>query len=179
MKTKNSKKGFTLIELILVIAIVAVLAGAIFVAIDPARRLNESRNAQREGDVIAMLDAVVKYQVDNDGDHHSEVSAITAGEYVIVGTTDDDDGLCTSEASASAACSNTTTGSGTADCVDLTQLGTNYLADLPNDPSNGSDADTSYYISRASNNTITIGSCDEEGEGAGGAGSAPVIEKSR
>ena len=43
--------GFTLVELIIVIAIIAILAAAIFVAIDPARRLNEARNARRSSDI--------------------------------------------------------------------------------------------------------------------------------
>ncbi|MBN1258340.1 prepilin-type N-terminal cleavage/methylation domain-containing protein, partial [Candidatus Peregrinibacteria bacterium] len=42
-----AKKAFTLLELIIVIAVIAILAAAIFVAVDPARRLHEARNARR------------------------------------------------------------------------------------------------------------------------------------
>ncbi|PLX26244.1 hypothetical protein C0580_00420, partial [Candidatus Parcubacteria bacterium] len=35
------QKGFTLIELIIVIAIIALLAAATFVAVDPAKRIGE------------------------------------------------------------------------------------------------------------------------------------------
>jgi prepilin-type N-terminal cleavage/methylation domain-containing protein len=176
----KNRKGFTLVEIIIVIAIIAVLAAAIFVAVDPARRIQESNNARRWSDVTTMLDAVIKNQADNEGTLHAEVSAITADEFVIIGTTDDDDGLCASETTADAACSNVATATGTADCVDLSELGSKYLAAVPTDPKNGSDADTSYFITRDANNAVTIGSCDEEGEGSGGTEEdAPVIELTR
>jgi len=176
---KNKAKGFTLVELIIVIAVIAILAAAIFVAIDPARRLHESRNARRWSDVTTLVDAIVKYQADNAGTHYSAVSGITGGKYVIMGTTTDDDGLCAEEDTAADACANVSTGSGTSDCIDLSSIGSNYLGNVPYDPQNGSAEDTSYYIKRDSNNAITIGACDEEGEGAGGAGSAPTIELTR
>jgi len=178
MNTKN-RKGFTLVELIIVIAVIAVLAGAIFVAIDPARRLHEARNAQRWSDVTTMLDAVVKYQADNSGTHLTAIANMTADRYVIIGTTEDDQTLCAEETSAADACANGTGGGGTTDCIDLSDLGSNYLATVPYDPLNGSAADTSYYIGKDSNGAITIGSCDEEGEDAGGTGTPPTIELTR
>ena len=42
-----SKKGFTLIELIIVVAIIALLAAATFVAVNPAKRIGEANDAQR------------------------------------------------------------------------------------------------------------------------------------
>lgn len=173
------KKGFTLVELIIVIAVIAVIAAAVFVAIDPARRLHEARNGRRASDITNMLDAIVKYQADNQGVHYSAVSAIPAGSYVIIGTTADDDGLCTAEANAADACANVVSGVGTADCADLSAIGTNYLATVPYDPGEGSAADASYYISRNANNSITVGACDEEGEDAGGGGTPPTIEFTR
>lgn len=158
------KKGFTLVELIVVIAIIAILAAAIFVAIDPARRLNEARNSTRSSDITTILDAVVKYQADNDGTHYSTIAALTAGEYHVIGT-------------AGVGCDDACTAQTTqADCVDLSSIGSNYLASVPMDPKTGAATDTDYYLMVDANGAVTVGSCDPEGEGAGGAGAAPTIE---
>lgn len=166
MKT-TEKKGFTLIELIIVIAIIAILAAAIFVAIDPARRLHESRNARRWSDMTNVLDAVVKYQVDNGGTHYSTIAALTAGDYHTIGTcaTGGDSG-CSAQSTEAA-------------CVDLSSIGSNYLATVPVDPSTGTAALSDYYLLVDSNGAITVGSCDPEGEGAGGSGTAPTITLTR
>jgi len=180
MNSPHSKKSaFTLIELIIVIAIVAILAAAVFVAIDPARRLHEARNAVRASDTATVLEAVKKYQADNGGTHYSTVDAITDDSYVLIGTTLNDDGLCAEEVTSAAVCANVATAAGTADCVDLSSIGATYLSSIPNDPQNGTDADTQYYIFKGAANDIKVGACDEEGEGAGGAGTAPVIEVAR
>lgn len=163
----SSKKGFTLIELIVVIAIIAILAGSIFVAIDPARRLQESRNARRSSDVTNILDSVIKYQADNDGTHYSTIAAATAANYYVIGT-------CSSGANTT--CTAQTT---QAACVNLASIGSNYLAVVPKDPKTGTDANTDYYVMKDANGAITVGSCDPEGEGAGGSGTAPTIEVAR
>ena len=162
------KKAFTLIELIIVIAIVAILAAAIFVAVDPARRLHEARNAVRSSDTATILEAVKKYQVDNGGTHVTAIATgITAGEYHVIGT-------------AGSGCNSTCTAQTTqADCVDISGMGNTYLAAVPMDPSTGTAANTDYYLVKGSTNEITVGACDAEGEGAGGAGSAPAIEVTR
>lgn len=51
----------------MVIGIIGVLAGAVFVALNPPRRFAQARNAQRESDVISILNAILSYQLDNDG----------------------------------------------------------------------------------------------------------------
>ena len=163
LNLKFKKKGFTLVELIIVIAVVAVLAGAIFVAIDPARRLHEARNARRSSDVNTILDAIKKYQADNNGDHFYEIAALTEDDTYGIGTEAD-------------ACSTCTAGGGVTECVDLADMGNNYLATIPFDPKTGNEGETGYYLILGTEGTITIGSCEPEGEGAGGSGTAPTIE---
>lgn len=166
-RSTRSNKGFTLIELIIVIAVIAILAGSIFVAIDPARRLHESRNARRASDITTILDAVLKYQADNEGTHYSTVDALTAGNYYTIGT-------CSTGGNSDCGAQTTQT-----PCVDISGIGSNYLASVPMDPKTGTESKTDYYMMIDSNGALTVGACDPEGEGAGGSGTAPTIELSR
>lgn len=63
----RNNKGFTLLELILVIAVIALLAGAVFVAVDPAKRFEDSNNSVRSSDIDNILQAIKKYQADEEG----------------------------------------------------------------------------------------------------------------
>ncbi|TAN58687.1 prepilin-type N-terminal cleavage/methylation domain-containing protein [Patescibacteria group bacterium] len=60
-------KGFTLIELLVVIGIIAVLFAVVLIAINPAKRFAEARNASRLSDVRSIVEAVSTYTVDNRG----------------------------------------------------------------------------------------------------------------
>jgi prepilin-type N-terminal cleavage/methylation domain-containing protein len=161
------KKGFTLIELIIVIAVIAILAAAIFVAIDPARRLHEARNARRWSDIATILDAVKGYQADNEGTHYYKIEGMETDEYYLIGTsTDFCDITCVEYATKSS-------------CIDLSEIGSNYLAVILVDPKESTEEKTGYAILKDVNGAITIIACNAEGEGAGGLGEAPIMTVTR
>lgn len=59
--------GFTLIEILIVIGIIAVLAAIVVVAINPARQFALARNSQRVSNVNAILNAIGQNMADNKG----------------------------------------------------------------------------------------------------------------
>jgi type IV pilus assembly protein PilA len=69
MKYHISRAGFTLIEVLLVIAILAVLAAITIVAINPSKQLATARDAQRRSDVYTILNAIHQYVIDNEGSY--------------------------------------------------------------------------------------------------------------
>lgn len=60
-------RGFTLVELLVVIAIIAILFAVILVAINPAQRFKDSRNARRLSDVQSIAGAATTYTADKRG----------------------------------------------------------------------------------------------------------------
>ncbi len=160
--------GFTLVELIIVIAIIAILAAAIFVAIDPARRLHEARNARRQSDVATIVEALKQYQVDHGGDHYVQVADAQEDVYYIIG-----------QAALVCESSCTAIADAAVGCLDLRDMGTNYLSQVPMDPKIGTPERTWYYLMKDSNGAITVGACEPEGEGPGGMGVPPKIEATR
>jgi len=63
----QTKKGFTLIEILVVIGIIAILATVVLVAINPARQFAQARNSQRTSNVNTILNAIGQRMVDNKG----------------------------------------------------------------------------------------------------------------
>jgi len=143
----KKKLGFTLIELLVVIGIISALTAVVFVAIDPAKRFRDSRNARRTSDVGTILAAIHQYIVDEGG-------AVPAG----IGTSATQIGTCTTNGGG--LCVGATTA-----CIDLTAvLGSNkYLKINPIDPQNGTEETTGYSVARDANNLYTVTSCSAEG----------------
>ncbi|MBD3362143.1 prepilin-type N-terminal cleavage/methylation domain-containing protein [Candidatus Dojkabacteria bacterium] len=129
---KNYKKGFTLLEILLVVAALAILAGIVILAINPGKQLAETRNAQRRQDVNTILNAVYQWSLDNNGTLPATITT-TATE------------ICASDASDC---------TGYIDLSALTSTGV-YLVAIPEDPqATGNGA--GYGIMRDANNRITV-----------------------
>lgn len=126
------RRGFTLIEILLVVAIIAILAAVVIVAINPVKQLGDARNAQRRVDANTILNAVYQYTVDNNG---TLPVTITVTPTAICKT----GGTCTS-------------------LIDLAVLTTNekYLTAIPFDPLSSTINSTNYNISKTANGRVTV-----------------------
>lgn len=67
MKKINTNKGFTLIEILVVIGIIAVLATIVIIAINPARQFAQARNSQRLSNINTILNGIGQNIADNKG----------------------------------------------------------------------------------------------------------------
>jgi prepilin-type N-terminal cleavage/methylation domain-containing protein len=132
-KLLSSQKGFTLIEILLVVAAIAILAGIVIVAINPGKQLGDTRNAQRRSDVTTILNAAYQYSLDNNGIVPAAITA-TATEICAAGA-----GSC-------------------AGLIDLAVLTANqrYLVSIPQDPQSVTANGNGYTILRTAFGRITV-----------------------
>lgn len=133
------KTGFTLIEVLIVMGLLAILAGVVIVAINPGRQFAQARNNQRRSDVNAVLNAIYQYAAESSGTMPPTVTALVAGTPTEICRT------------------------GAASCVGLVNVGTDlvgtdqrYLTQIPLDPSETNPNEAGYRITRNTNNRITV-----------------------
>jgi prepilin-type N-terminal cleavage/methylation domain-containing protein len=132
----RSTTGFTLFEILIAIAIIAVLAGATIYLINPVQQFARSRNVQRQSDINLLLNAVGQNITDNRGTF-----------------------TCSSGAIPTSSTKMATSAYNIAPC-----LAPAYLDKLPYDPNaagahyaSTTDYDTGYFISQsATTNRVTI-----------------------
>ena len=153
-RLKQNKKGFTLVELLVVIGIIGILFAVILIAVDPARRFSEARNAVRRQDVRDIVEAVLEFMTDNRGNFPTNLDTVTAS-YQILGTH-------TAGCNA-AACGQIQTSFFASSCGDLSaSLVETYLSDIPFDPGTGTSGNTRYAINRTAGSRIDVVACDAE-----------------
>jgi prepilin-type N-terminal cleavage/methylation domain-containing protein len=66
-QTQSKVSGFTLIEILVVIGMIAILATIVIIAINPARQFAQGRNSQRVSNVNTILNAIGQRIADNRG----------------------------------------------------------------------------------------------------------------
>lgn len=145
MDKKKNIKGFTLLEILLVIAIIGILVGIVFAAINPPRQLAQARNAERRSETVDILNAVYQLTIDT-GSLPSSITNLavdTPIEICMTGVT-----ICGA-------------------LVSLSDLSASerYLTRIPLDPQCPSACAASgvgYTIQRTSNNRITVSAPDAE-----------------
>ena len=135
----KNRKGFTLLEILLVVAAIAILAGIVILALNPGKQLADTRNAQRQADVNTILNGVYQYSIDNNGNLPSTITV-----------------------TATAICQ-----TGAASCAGLIDLGTltatgTYLVSIPVDPSTGAGNTTDYTIVQDANGRVTVAAPNAE-----------------
>ncbi len=134
MKNKkySMKKGFTLLEILLVVAAIGILAGIVIVAINPNKQLGATRDAQRQSNVNTILNAVYQYAIDNNG---TIPASITTTSTAICKT----GGTCTG-------------------LVDLGVLTASekYITAIPADPTSSTANSSGYNILKTVNGRITV-----------------------
>lgn len=62
-----SKKGFTLIEILIVIAIIAILAAGVILALNPGRQFAKTNDAKRSAHLNQIMSAIFQNITENQG----------------------------------------------------------------------------------------------------------------
>ena len=138
-KSCARRGGFTLLEILLVVGIIAILAGIVILAINPSKQLGDSRDSQRRSDVLTILNAIYQYSIDNDGD----LTEINDGIEIIESDADCIDSIDDTDADAIN--------------LDTSLVGASstYLTDIPSDPT-AEAGESRYYVVRRDSGRITV-----------------------
>jgi type IV pilus assembly protein PilA len=139
------KRGFTLIEILVVIGLIAILAAIVLIAINPARQFAQARNTQRESNVNTVLNAIGQDLADNKGIFGGTVAA------------DICNGIVIPNVEPMNPAGGQPIGTGGAGFVNLTCLVPTYIPTaIPVDPTNGTAADTKYKVQVDNAGRITV-----------------------
>ena len=156
-KTNNklqTAKGFTLLEILLVIALIGILASIVIIAINISKQLTDCRNTQRRSDVNTTLNAVYQLADGRNAQRRSDVNTILNAVYqYAIDNTGIVPAAITSTPTAICKTGGTCTG-----LIDLSVVTTNekYITSMPYDPTTSTTNSTDYNISKSTNNRITV-----------------------
>ncbi len=132
------QKGFTFIELLVVIGILGILIAVVLVAINPSRQFASARDTQRRADLYAVTNAMYQYATENDGNFPNGSTPGT----IAVSTTSRDIGT-----------------SGLNLAADLVPT---YVPSIPKDPGpTSTDAVTEYHMYLDANNRLVATAASE------------------
>ena len=74
----NQKKGFTLIEILIVLGVLVLLMAIVIVAINPLEHFRNANNLQRKNDLRAIMDAITQNIISNKGSWNCSAGNIPA-----------------------------------------------------------------------------------------------------
>ena len=127
--------GFTLLEILLVVGIIAILAGIVIVAINPSRQLAAARDTERRSDLKQINNALLQYYIDNQKFPDSVVSD-TLTEICNSGSGDGSDCPVGS--------------------INLSALVPKYISAIPADPKGSTATTTGYHIALNSSHKLYL-----------------------
>lgn len=133
MRSLSKKSGFTLIEILVVIGIIAILAAVVIVALNPGRQFAQARNTQRWSNVNTILNAVSQRMADNKGLWATDATCTATLPAVV-----------------------TPIGSGAGNVNISPCIVPTYVSTMVQDPDGGTAANTKYTIVRDANGRITV-----------------------
>lgn len=139
------KKGFTLLEVILVFAAFAILVGIVILAFNPQKQISDSKNSQRRTDITTILNAVYQFSLDHQGKLPETIGTTTAE-------------ICNSSVA-------TTSCAGLVNLTDALTSVEQYVTGIPIDPRASTTNGTGYFIFKAANEHVTVSApLAEQGE---------------
>ncbi|ALM09501.1 MAG TPA: hypothetical protein DEB30_05455 [Candidatus Peribacter riflensis] len=144
--------GFTLTKFTVALALLALLAVAIFIFADPAGRIQSGRNKQRLADVTQIMDALQRHREDT-GQLPASIDTLPETVQII----GENPGPCTS-----IECEGQRVAATNCAITDFDTVLQPSIGQLPLDPKSGSTHDTRYFVNRNTDGTVTVGSCERE-----------------
>ncbi len=136
MHILKRRPGFTLLEILIVMALIAILIGIVVVALNPARQFASARNSTRYAHLNTVMSAISSNMAENRGTFTCATGAIPSTSTIMASTGGYDIAPC---------------------------LVTNFLSSMPVDPSaagaiwtSTSTYSSGYEISRGTDGRITL-----------------------
>lgn len=161
MSRQRNYSGFTLIEILVVVGLIAILAAITIVAINPAKNFESTRNTQRSSDISAILNAITQYT--------SEEGQTLAGLVTAAGYEGSLTACVGQPSNAGVEIVNNVNGSGSQgsgsdddDYLDLSSvLVSEYIVAIPEDPNGTSAAPdggtlTGYFVCASSGGRVQV-----------------------